>query len=160
MRSLWPALSLQLTLVFIVAVMGLLLSSCSGTYMQAPEVTRLNPKTGEVETKSSLTEIEAGVVKTFPDIPIPASHKVDLERSVIFSSPTQTVGKLVTEGSGDAASVFAFYSQRMKEAGWRLVNSFQSATSSLYFSKQGKFAAIIIEAEGRGTRVTINIGPE
>jgi hypothetical protein len=160
MRSPWPTLTVDLTLALTVAVMGLLLSSCGSSYMQSPEVTRINPKTGKVETTTAVKQIEPGIVKSFPDIPIPASHKIDLEKSVIFASPSQTVGKLVTTGRGDAASLFAFYTTHMADAGWKLVNSFQSATSSLYFAKPGKFAAIIIESQGRSATVTINIGPE
>lgn len=160
MRSPWPILTVDLTLLFIVAVVGLLMSSCSSSSLQSPEVTRINPKTGELETRGTVKEIEAGQLKSFPDIPIPASHKIDLERSVIFSSSSQTVGKLVTSGSGDAASIYAFYTTNMANAGWKLVNSFQSSTSSLYFAKPGKFAAIIIASAGRGTEITINVGPE
>ncbi|MBI1309101.1 MAG: hypothetical protein GC129_04515 [Proteobacteria bacterium] len=138
-----------------------LLASCANPMLQSPEVTHINPKTGQVETSGSAKEIEAGLLKAFPDIPIPASHKIDLERSVIFTSPNQTVGKLTTEGSGDVGSIYAFYTQQMQTNGWSLVNSFQSSTSSLYFSKPGRFVAIIIEAASRTTsRVTINVGPE
>lgn len=160
MRTPWPALAVNLTVLLMAAFVGLLMSSCTNPNLQSPEVMHINPKTGEVETKTSIKEIEGGLLKTFPDIPIPATHKIDLEKSVIFASPSQTVGKLVTEGSGDAASVYAFYTAKMPESGWRLVNSFQSATSSLYFAKQGRFAAIIIEADGRSSRITINVGPE
>lgn len=138
-----------------------LLTACGPNYQARPDVTTINPKTGEVQTRSDSKDIEAGLLKAFPDIPIPANHKIDLERSVIFTSPNQTVGKLTTEGAGDVNSLYNFYTTQMPTQGWSLVNSFQSATSSLYFSKPGKFVAIILEATGRSSsRVTLNVGPE
>lgn len=148
------------------AMLGLLLlttllaASCSSGSLKSPDITRVDPKTGEVQVQTSTQEIEAGLLKAFPDIPIPANHKIDLDRSVIFTSPNQTVGKLTTQGGGDVDSVYNFYVTQMPAQGWKMVNAFQSATSSLYFSKAGRFVAIIVEPLGRGSRVTLNVGPE
>jgi hypothetical protein len=143
-----------------IALSALILTACNPN-LRRPDVTRVDPKTGEVSTRTDAREIEAGLLQAFPDVPIPAGHKIDLERSMIFNSPSQTVGKLTAEGSGDVDSVYRFYQAKMQENGWNLVNAFQSATSSLYYAKPGKFLAIIIEATGRrSTRVTLNVGPE
>lgn len=136
-------------------------SSFSNPNLQSPEITRINPKTGEVETTSSAKEIEAGLLKSFPDVPIPATHKIDLEHSVIFTSPSQSIGRFTTVGSGTVANIYAFYMAQMQANGWSLVNSFQSSTSSLYFTKPGKFAAIVLETTGRNSsKATLNVGPE
>lgn len=137
-----------------------LLAACNPN-LRRPDVTRVDPKTGEVSTRTDAKEVEVGLLQAFPDVPIPADHKIDLERSMIFKSPSQTVGKLTSEGSGDVDSIFRFYQAQMQQNGWNLVNGFQSATSSLYYAKPGKFLAIIIESTGRrSSRVTLNIGPE
>jgi hypothetical protein len=136
------------------------LTSCDSNMLR-PDVTRVNPKTGEVSTRTDARELEAGIIQSFPDVPIPASHKIDLSQSMIFNSPSQTMGKLTITGSGDVESVYRFYQTNMEGKGWNLVNAFQSSTSSLYYAKPGRFLAIIIESTGRNSsRVILNIGPE
>jgi hypothetical protein len=118
-------------------------------------------ESGNVQMVSDIKNFESGVIKAFPDIPIPSSHRINLDRSVIFTSPTQTIGKIALEGTGDVDSLFRFFEGKMEGQGWSLVNSFQSSTSSLYFAKPGRFVAIIIESLGKlGSRVYINVGPE
>ena len=137
------------------------LAGCTGVYKR-PDVARVDIETGATQLVTDAKAFESGIIKAFPDIPIPASHKIDLDRSVIFTSPSQTVGKISLVGRGGADSLFRFFEDQMAAQGWSMVNSFQSATSSLYFAKPGRFVAIIIEADAKiqGTRVSINIGPE
>ncbi len=141
---------------------ALLFVGCTGTY-KSPDITRVNEESGQVQTLTKAKEFENGIVQAFPDIPIPASHQIDLERSVIFTSPSQTVGKIGLVGRGDVDSLYRFFEGQMVAQGWSMVNAFQSATSSLYFAKPGRFVAIIIEPAGKtagSSRVTINVGPE
>ncbi|MFZ2620839.1 MAG: hypothetical protein WAX89_08210 [Alphaproteobacteria bacterium] len=139
------------------------LTACGwgGGITLSPDVIRTDKNTGELKTISRAKDVEGGIVRAFPDIPIPATHEIDLERSVIFTSPSQTVGKISLIGSGDVESLFRFFESQMEGNGWNKVNAFQSATSSLYFAKPGRFVAIIIESTGKSdSRVTINVGPE
>lgn len=136
------------------------LSGCLGGVYKSPDVQRI-AEDGSTRTVSDAKNFESGIIKAFPDIAIPASHRIDLERSVIFTSPSQTVGKVALVGTGDVDSLFRFFEEQMPAQGWSMVNAFQSATSSLYFAKPGRFVAIIISAEAKGgSRVSINIGPE
>ena len=112
---------------------------------------------GQPETITEARDIEKGIIRAFPDIPVPATHKVDLNESVIFSSPTQTVGKIVLKGNADSTSLYRFFEETMRDKGWSTVNQFQSGVSSLYFAKPGKFAAIVI---AKDKTVYINVGPE
>ncbi len=139
-----------------------LLAGCLNNAYVAPEREYVDPETGEVSRQSDAKELESGIIKAFPDIPIPATHKIDLDRSVIFASPNHTMGKIaLVGGSGNLDSLFRFFETQMAAQGWSLVNSFQSGTSSMYYAKPGRFVAIIIEAQPRnGSRVFINVGPE
>lgn len=141
-------------------VLALATSACAitGTY-KSPDVHSFNDK-GEKEVYTDTRAFESGVIKAFPDIAIPSTHRIDLDKSVIFTSPTQTVGKITLSGMGDADSLYRFFEEQMAANGWSLVNAFQSSTSSLYFAKPGKFVAIIIESTQTGSRVYINVGPE
>ena len=130
----------------------------SGPY-KAPEVQTYGEK-GESVVKADVKAFETGIIKAFPDTPIPSSHRINLDKSVIFTSPSQTVGKIALAGSGDADSLYRFFEEQMVSNGWSMVNAFQSATSSMYFAKPGKFTAIIIESTPTGSDVYINVGPE
>ena len=152
------------TSIFALSAMCVVLASCAGngpfggTY-KSPEVQSYGDK-GEPIVKTDVRSFESGIIKAFPDIPIPSTHRINLDKSVIFTSPSQTVGKITLQGSGDADSLYRFFEEQMSSNGWSIVNAFQSATSSMYFAKPGKFAAIIIESTGSGSNVFINIGPE
>lgn len=126
---------------------------------KSPDVTT-RTETGEAQVLTEARQFDSGIIKAFPDIPIPSTHRINLQESVIFKSPTQTVGKIALTGGGDGDSLYRFYEEHMVANGWSLVNSFQSTTSSMYFAKPGKFAAVIIEAQATGSKVFINVGPE
>lgn len=135
---------------------ALLIAGCAGS--PNANVTQVDPKTGQ---PMQAADTAAAMLRAFPDIPIPANHKIDLDRSMIFTTPGQSMGKLATQGSGDVDTIYHFYTEKMPQNGWNLVNAFQSATSSLYYAKPGRFVAIIIEPRGLGgSRVSLNIGPE
>jgi hypothetical protein len=147
-----------LSLVLTTAVLAACSGPFGGTY-KSPDVHSFNDQ-GEKLLTTDTKSFETGVIKAFPDIAIPSTHKIDLEKSVIFTSPTQTVGKITLTGSGDADSLYRFFEEQMAANGWSMVNAFQSSTSSLYFAKPGKFVAIIIESTKTGNNVFINVGPE
>lgn len=137
---------------------GVLLSGCGsmgGNYF-SPDRQSVNEE-GQHQTITEAQDIEQGIIQAFPDIPVPATHRVDLSESVIFTSPSQTVGKIVLKGNADGASLYRFFDEAMSNKGWSSVNQFQSAVSSLYFAKPGKFAAIVITED---KTVYINVGPE
>lgn len=147
--------------IALAAVAALSLAACDPNLIR-PDVQRVDPKTGQVQTLTSAKEVESGILRAFPDIPVPAGHSIDLERTTIFTSNNQSLGKIVAEGRADIISLYRFYETAMPQNGWTLVNAFQSSTSSMYYAKPGRFVAIIMENVGRvgTTRVTLNIGPE
>ena len=150
-KSRFNILSLMALLVVVAGLAG-----CNGNMYFRPDRTAVD-ESGQPRTISEAKTLEEGTLQAFPDLPIPASHKIDLVESVIFSSPTQTVGKIVLRGRTDNASLFRFFEEQMVAKGWSTVNAFQSSVSSLYFAKPGRFVAIVITQDGA---VYINIGPE
>ena len=146
--------------------LALTLAACSsvglGGVYKSPQVARID-KDGNTVYTNQPKEFEQGIIRAFPDIPFPGTHKIDLDRSVIFTSPNHTMGKISLTGRGEVDALFQFYENQMESQGWNLVNKFQSATSSMYYAKPGRFVAIIIESEPSikgGSRVSMNIGPE
>ena len=82
-------------------------SSLGGNYFK-PDRQTVNEE-GQPQTITESRDIEKGIIKAFPDIPVPATHRVDLSESVIFTSPSQTVGKIVLKGNADSASLYRFF---------------------------------------------------
>lgn len=146
------------TRFFAAVALTLLLAGCAniGGVYSRPN-TQMTTETGEVKTVSAVRQIEKAELAAFPDIPIPATHKVDLQQSVIFSSPSQAMGKIVLVGRASLPELFRFFNEQMPSHGWSTVNAFESAVSSLYFAKPGRFVAVVITAD---SKVHINIGPE
>lgn len=141
-----------------VTAVALVLAACDsigGVYSRPS--TQMTTETGEVRTISPVRQIDRAELSAFPDIPIPATHKVDLQQSVIFSSPSQAMGKIVLVGRASLPELFRFFNDQMPSNGWSTVNAFESAVSSLYFAKPGRFVAIVITPD---SKVHINIGPE
>lgn len=138
-----------------------LLSACGsfGGQYKAVDVENYDEQGNRIASPTA-QEFEKGVIKAFPDIPMPSGYKIDLERSVIFSSPSQSMGKVRMVGGGDADSLYRFFEKEMPANGWTIVNAFQSETSSLYFAKPGRFVAVIIESGKRESVITLNVGPE
>ena len=143
--------------------LALYLSGCSllGGHYKHADVTRVL-EDGTTKLVSDTRSFESGIVKSMPDIPIPATYKINLEKTLIFTSPTQTVGKIFLEGRGDTDSLYRFFEEQMVAQGWSLVNAFQSSTGALYYAKPGKFAAIIIQSTSKtgSSNISINVGPE
>lgn len=138
---------------------ALLLASCattSGGY-RSPDVQRVNEKTGKVEYVTDAKPLEMGFLNNFSDLPVPASHKADLSQSMMFTSPSQSIGRITLKGPADMDSLFRFFEENMKAKGWKMVNAFQASVSSLYYAKPGRFAAVVIDGDGT---VIINVGPE
>ena len=84
----------------LIAALGL--GACTGSYIR-PDVARTN-EDGQTEYVTNADQLESGIIKAFPDIPIPASHRIDLQQSVIFTSPSNTMGKISLAGKGDVAT--------------------------------------------------------
>lgn len=137
---------------------ALLLAGCAANSgYRSPDVQRVNEKTGKVEYVSSAKPLEMGFLNNFSDMPIPSTHRADLSQSMMFTSPTQSIGRITLRGPADMDSLFRFFEENMTAKGWKMVNAFQASVSSLYYAKPGRFAAIVIDGDGT---VIINIGPE
>ncbi len=141
--------------IAILSTVGLL-AACNGNMYFKPDRQGVD-ENGQAMTITEAKSVEEGIIQAFPDLPVPASHRIDLVESVIFTSPSQTVGKIVLRGNAASSSLFRFFESAMVDKGWSSVNAFQSSVSSLYFAKPGRFVAIVITED---SSVYINVGPE
>lgn len=145
-------------------LLGILLAStslaaCANVYKSA-NVTRVT-EDGRTEVVSDVENYEKGFVSAFPDIPIPSTHRINLEKSVIYKSPSVTMAKVTLTGGGDLDSLYRFFEENMNANEWTMVNAIQSSQSFLHYAKPGRFASIFIENMGKyGNQVHLTVGPE
>lgn len=97
---------------------------------------------------------------TFPDMPMPAGAKVEVDKSLIFGSSDGWFGRLVLSTSNGAGDVFNFYKENLSAFGWREITSVRSAVSVLTYARDARVATIQIESGTiRGSEVTITVSP-
>ncbi len=135
------------------------LSACGSVYKSA-NVTRVT-EDGRTEVVSEVESYEKGFIKAFPDIPIPSTHRINLAKSVIYTSPSVTMAKVTLSGGGDLDSLYRFFEENMAANDWTMVNAVQSSQSFMHYAKPGRFTSIFIENLGKyGNQVHMTVGPE
>ena len=102
-----------------------LLAGCTttGDTYRSPDVQRVNEKTGKVEYVSSAKTLEMGFLNNFSDLPIPGTHKADLSQSMLFTSTSQSIGRITLKGPADMDSLFRFFQDNMTAKGWKMVQN-------------------------------------
>ncbi|RZO19133.1 MAG: hypothetical protein EVB03_09065 [SAR92 clade bacterium] len=127
----------------------LLLGACSSV-----STTPSNSKT------SPTSALEIATSKSFADIPIAATDKVDIEKSLLLNPGEYWIGRAVLKSSLKEEEAFNYYKNKMSDYDWTTVTSVQSKVSILTFEKFDRFAAVQIQSAGmRGSAITITVSP-
>lgn len=123
---------------------------------------------GRTGTKSSkATEPESAPRKRgpvplyydFEDVLVPAELKVDRKRSFVYHSPDFTAGVLVLNGRVEVNSLIKFFDNNMAKDNWRLVSSFKSPRTVMFFNKANRGCIINVTEKQFGTEVEIWVAP-
>jgi len=105
-----------------------------------------------------MQKIEAS--KSFADIPIAATDKVEIEKSLLINPGEYWIGRAVLKSAQEGEEAFNYYKNKMPDYDWVSVTSVQSKVSILTFEKSDRFAAVQIESVGmRGSAITITVTP-
>lgn len=103
--------------------------------------------------------IEAGFT-TFPDMPMPVSGEVDVERTLIFGTGESWFGRLLINAPHAPGDMFAFYREGLPGFGWREITAIRAAVSVLTYARDERVATIQIRARTiRGSEVTVTVSP-
>lgn len=78
----------------------------------------------------------------FGDVAIHSKLKVDKKRSFVYHVPGYTAGVLGLSGRVDADTLAQFFKKSMPKDNWKLVCSFKSPRSVLFFTKEDKSCII------------------
>lgn len=97
----------------------------------------------------------------FSDMPIPASARMDVDRSLILGPKENWLGRLVFRSSNSASESFDFYANGMQRFGWQSVAVVRGATSAMTYSRNDRVASIqIVGTTFGGSEVTITVSPQ
>jgi hypothetical protein len=125
-----------------------LIAGCGGT--------TLNPSAkGDPNEKSQPSFAD------FSDMPIPASARMDVDRSLILGPKENWLGRLVFRSSNSASESFDFYANGMQRFGWQSVAVVRGAVSAMTYTRNDRVASIqIVGTTFGGSEVTITVSPQ
>lgn len=94
------------------------------------------------------------------DIPIPASTKINTERSTILGNGDRWFGRMILVLDRPTTQAFAYYQEQMGTFGWEAVTAIQGKVSTLSFTRGDRAATVEIGPSGlRSSEVTVTVSP-
>lgn len=126
------------------------LAACSGTSSNGPAPSTGNPAGPQ----------QAGFAQ-FTDIPIPPKNSIDLDRTLVFGSDRDWIGRISLSSSMGVSEVYDFYKREMPKLGWTELTSVRSSTSVLTYEMGNRVATIQVGSGrfGLGTQVDFWMNP-
>jgi hypothetical protein len=125
--------------------------------------TRLKTSTKKSERPEPAASMEAKtpvpLYYDFEDVLVPSELKVDKERSFVYHAPDFTTGVLVLTGRVEANSLIRFFDNNLAKDNWRLVSSFKSPRTMMFFNKSNRVCVINITEKRFNTEVEIWVAP-
>jgi hypothetical protein len=96
----------------------------------------------------------------FSDVPIPASARMNIDRSLILGPKESWLGRLVFRSSNSAAESFDFYANGMPRFNWQPVAVVRGATSSMTYTRGDRVASVQITGTTLGgSEIEITVAP-
>jgi len=95
----------------------------------------------------------------FEDILVPSELKVDRKSSFVYHAPGFRAGVLVLSGQVEVNSLVMFFENNMAKDNWRLLSSFRSPRTIMFFSKPNRTCTINITEKRFKTKVEIWASP-
>ena len=97
----------------------------------------------------------------FTDIPIPPKNSIDLDRTLVFGSDRDWIGRISLSTSMGVSDVYDFYKREMPKLGWTELTSIRSSTSVLTYTMDNRVATIQLAGGrfGLGTQVDFWMNP-
>jgi hypothetical protein len=98
----------------------------------------------------------------FTDIPIPPSNTIDLDRTLVFGSDRDWIGRISMSTSMSVSAVYDFYKREMPKVGWTELTSVRSATSVLTYQMDNRVATIQVGSGrfGLGSQIDFWMNPK
>jgi hypothetical protein len=104
-------------------------------------------------------ETPAPLYYDFDDVLIPSELKVDMGRSFVYQTDEFTAGVLVLTGRVEINSLIRFFDNNMAKDNWRLVSSFKSPRTIMFFTKPNRSCIINITEQPFRIEAEIWVAP-
>lgn len=139
----------------LVALLALVVSVAAGC-----SHLKRNTVSSEGETEAVKEENAPGpLYYDFGDVLVPLELKVDKKKSFVYHAPGFTAGILALSGSVDVDSLIRFFENNMAKDNWKLVSSFKSPRTMLFFVKPNRNCIINITEGSFHSNVEIWVAP-
>ena len=144
--------------VAVIAV--LVLSACESGPFRKKNMRNPSPDDGSGFTETGLI---ASLETRFPDIPLPAGVKEDLQRTFVYESSTLQIGRMVYTSKHSVNEVAQFFITEAPKFNWTLTSVLQAEDAHLSFEKPGKRMLVVVRVSGitkGGSLLIINLTPQ
>ena len=110
-------------------------------------------------TATEQDETPAPLYYDFDDVLVPSELKVDKKRSFVYHTDQFTAGVLVLTGRVEINSLIRFFDNNMAKDNWRLVSSFKSPRTIMFFTKPNRGCIINVTEKQFKTEIEIWVAP-
>lgn len=86
----------------------------------------------------------------FSDIPMPPKNSIDLDRTIVFGTERDWIGRIALSSSLNVGDTYDFYKREMPRYGWTELTSVRSATSVLSYQMDNRIATIQVSGQRFG----------
>jgi hypothetical protein len=97
----------------------------------------------------------------FTDVPIPPKNSIDLDRTLVFGSERDWIGRISLSSSMAVSEIYDFYKREMPKLGWTELTSVRSAVSVLSYQQDARIATIQVSSSrfGLGSQIDFWMNP-
>lgn len=120
------------------------LVGCSGVAGSSQPSSSAAAAGGAQETGSN-----AGFAR-FVDIPMPGKNTIDLDRTLVFGTEKDWIGRVSLSSSLGVSEIYDFYKREMPRFGWSELTSVRSSTSVLTYQMDNRIATIQVSGQRFG----------
>ena len=113
----------------------------------------------EASSAASSAQAAVPLYYDFEDVLIPSELKVDKKRSFVYHAPNFRAGLLVLTGRVETNSLVRFFENNMAKDNWRMVSSFNSSRTIMFFNKPNRSCIISITQKMFSSEVEIWVAP-
>jgi len=129
-----------------VALSALTLAGCGGVAGSSqPTGNGAQASAGAVPETGS----NAGFAR-FVDIPMPGKNSIDLDKTLVFGTERDWIGRVSLSSSMGVSEIYDFYKREMPRYGWTELTSVRSATSVLSYQMDNRIATIQVAGQRFG----------
>ena len=86
----------------------------------------------------------------FSDIPMPPKNSIDLDRTIVFGTERDWIGRITLSSSLSVSDTYDFYKREMPRYGWTELTSVRSSTSVLSYQLDSRIATIQVSGQRFG----------